>query len=266
MGYFRAGNYTTNVSSSTIIVKGRTWRDYGSSQWGELKVVELPNQWWNSVDFNANSNVNIKSLIASQTTDKINLNVRNIDEVDISSSANITNLNTKILKLKGNGSIYQFSGTINVSNTLEIGVPGGCAITTFKSTSDGNTATINSADTTVANYLDIKDIIFNGISSGSLTANNSIDNGNNSGFTINSVASRDFYWVGGTGDWSDGNEWSFTSGGNPVGCPPSSGDNVFFDSNSFTSSGQTVKIDIDNAAVNNMNWTVILLLILTAKT
>ena len=40
-----------------------------------------------------------------------------------------------------------------------------------------------------------------------------------------------------------------------VGCPPSSGDNVFFDSNSFTSSGQTVKIDIDNAAVNNMNWT-----------
>ena len=66
----------------------------------------------------------------------------------------------KILKLKGNGSIYQFSGTINVSNTLEIGVPGGCAITTFKSTSDGNTAIINSADTTVANYLDIKDIIF----------------------------------------------------------------------------------------------------------
>ena len=63
------------------------------------------------------------------------MNVRNIDEVDISSSANITNLNAKILKLKGNGSIYQFSGTINVSNTLEIGVPGGCAITTFKSTS-----------------------------------------------------------------------------------------------------------------------------------
>ena len=64
---FRAGNYTTNVSSATIIVKGRTWRDYGSSQWGELRVVELPNGWWSSVEFNANSNVNIKSLIASQT-------------------------------------------------------------------------------------------------------------------------------------------------------------------------------------------------------
>ena len=40
-----AGNYTTNVSSATIIVKGRTWRDYGSSQWGELRVVE--NAKWN---------------------------------------------------------------------------------------------------------------------------------------------------------------------------------------------------------------------------
>ena len=80
---FRAGNYTTNVSSATIIVKGRTWRTYGSSQWGELRVVELPNGWWSSVEFNANSNVSIKSLIANQTTDQINLNVRNVDEVDI---------------------------------------------------------------------------------------------------------------------------------------------------------------------------------------
>ena len=252
---FRAGNYTTNVSSATIIVKGRTWRDYGSSQWGELRVVELPNQWWSSVEFNANSNVNIKSLIASQTTDQINLNVRNVDEVDISSSANITNLNAKILKLKGNGSIYQFSGTINVSNTLEIGVPGGCAITTFKSTSDGNTATINSDVSAIAAYLDVKDIIFTSSNSATLTANNSIDNGNNSGINFGLLGNRTFYWVGGTGNWSDGSHWSSTSGGVPSGCPPSSGDNVFFDSNSFTSSGQSIKIDIDNAGVNDMTWT-----------
>ena len=183
------------------------------------------------------------------------MNVRNVDEVDISSSANITNLNAKILKLKGNGSIYQFSGTINVSNTLEIGVPGGCAITTFKSTSDGNTATINSDVSAIAAYLDIKDIIFTSSNSATLTANNSIDNGNNSGINFGLLGNRTFYWVGGTGNWSDGSHWSSTSGGVPSGCPPSSGDNVFFDSNSFTSSGQSIKIDIDNAGVNDMTWT-----------
>ena len=44
---------------------------------------ECQMEWWSSVEFNANTSVNIKSLIASQTTDQINLNVRNVDEVDI---------------------------------------------------------------------------------------------------------------------------------------------------------------------------------------
>ena len=235
---FRAGNYTTNVSSATIIVKGRTWRDYGSSQWGELRVVELPNQWWSSVEFNANSNVNIKSLIASQTTDQINLNVRNVDEVDISSSANITNLNAKILKLKGNGSIYQFSGTINVSNTLEIGVPGGCAITTFKSTSDGNTATINSADTTVANYLDIKDIIFNGVSS-----TNIVDNG-----LVLFLDATDSNSYSGSGDqWTDlsgnGNHGTI----NGASYSSSGGGSISFDgSNDYVLISDSNSLDLSN--------------------
>ena len=56
------------------------------------------------------------------------------------------------------------------------------------------------------------------------------------------------YWIGGTGDWSDGAKWSLSSGGSAAGCPPTSADNLFFDQNSFSATNQTFKIDIDNAA------------------
>ena len=119
---FYPGNYTTNVSSATILLGGRTFYDYGDSQWGEIRVVENPQ--WNGNDryfrvYNNNYNTSlgryhpsIRKIDATQTLDKINLEVRNADEVEISASADIYNLSAKVLKLKGNGSIYRFSGTI----------------------------------------------------------------------------------------------------------------------------------------------------------
>ena len=85
-------------------------------------------------------------------------------------------------------------------------------------------------------------------------ANSSIDNGNNSGVTFGVLIERNMYWIGGTGDWSDGSKWSLTSGGPSLGCPPSSADNLFFDQNSFSAANQTFKIDIDNAACKNITW------------
>jgi hypothetical protein len=63
------------------------------------------------------------------------------------------------------------------------------------------------------------------------------------------------YWVGGTGNWNDVNRWSLTSGGAPNGCVfPTSNDNVIFDNNSFTASGQTVSLTA-TAVCKNMTWT-----------
>jgi hypothetical protein len=65
----------------------------------------------------------------------------------------------------------------------------------------------------------------------------------------------DRFWVGGTGNWSDNtNHWSATSGGSPGASKPTSADNVYFDENSFSASGQVVTI---NEAANclNMDWT-----------
>lgn len=71
-----------------------------------------------------------------------------------------------------------------------------------------------------------------------------------------STQGADFYWVGGSGNWSDfSSHWATSSGGSTFrDTVPLSGDNVYFDSNSFSSTGQTVTINQD-AYCNNMSWT-----------
>jgi len=58
-----------------------------------------------------------------------------------------------------------------------------------------------------------------------------------------------FYWIGGTGNWSDTLNWFSDSGG-----LPGPGDHVIFDENSFSEKFQQVTIDIE-AHCRNMNWT-----------
>src|SRR5688572_8928185 len=86
-------------------------------------------------------------------------------------------------------------------------------------------------------------------------ATNSVDGGNNIGWTINSVAPRTLYWVGGTGNWEDQSHWSLTSGGAGGNCIPSLMDDVFFDANSFSQAGEIVTINSNPATCKNMDWT-----------
>lgn len=86
-----------------------------------------------------------------------------------------------------------------------------------------------------------------------ITANNSIDAGNNTGWTINSPAARTLYWIGSSGNWSDATHWSLSSGGTATTCVPSAVDNVVVDSNSGLSSG-TLTIDLSNAAVHDIDF------------
>ncbi len=88
-----------------------------------------------------------------------------------------------------------------------------------------------------------------------LTANQSIDLGNNSGWNINTVTSRNLFWVGGTGNWADSVHWSTTSGGTGGACIPTPIDNVYFNGQSFLTPGHTVTIDVSNALCHDMIWT-----------
>lgn len=58
--------------------------------------------------------------------------------------------------------------------------------------------------------------------------------------------SADYYWVGGSGDWSDINHWVTTSGGSVNHFTvPSPNDNVYFDQYSFTATEQTVSLNLN---------------------
>ena len=66
-----------------------------------------------------------------------------------------------------------------------------------------------------------------------------------------SATADDFYWVGGTGSWSDfASHWATTSGG-VVFHPnaPTDADDVIFDANSFAG-GETVTLDVDGTALS----------------
>ncbi len=73
--------------------------------------------------------------------------------------------------------------------------------------------------------------------------------------TLN-IYSIDYYWIGGSGKWSELNHWATTSGGfvNHGGAP-NDNDNVYFDSNSFTAENQVIEIDVASAYCKNMDWT-----------
>ncbi len=81
-----------------------------------------------------------------------------------------------------------------------------------------------------------------------------VDLGGNSGWNINTRSSQSFYWIGGTGEWTDLNHWSYNSGGPPAGCLPSIIDDVYFDENSFSGLNQSVTINTVSALCRDMNW------------
>lgn len=74
---------------------------------------------------------------------------------------------------------------------------------------------------------------------------------------IKLMNSANYYWVNGTGNWSDlAGHWRTTSGGTTIPATvPGQNDDVFFDVNSFTSTGQEVKLNSTTQTCRNMNWT-----------
>lgn len=134
----------------------------------------------------------------------------------------------------------------NVSGTCEAPIM-------IKSTYNGLSATIQKTNGGIeGDFLSLRDIHVNG--QGTFVAANSVDLGNNEGWTIETAQARDLFWVNGQGNWDDQEHWSESAGGPSGACPPTELDNVFFDANSFTGT-DTVIINVKNAVCNTMDWT-----------
>ncbi len=78
---------------------------------------------------------------------------------------------------------------------------------------------------------------------GVFNAPEGIDNGNNDGINFNDGGtSADLYWIGGSGEWSDTNNWSKVSGGCPDNKNPNDATRLFFNNFGFFNDDETVSI------------------------
>ncbi len=119
----------------------------------------------------------------------------------------------------------------------------------------GEQATLSLSQGTVeGTYLVLSDMKATG--GATFNAIESVDNGNNTGWNITVPFPEQYYWVGGTGDWTDyENHWAKESGGSEFHIsPPTILDNIFFDANSFTEGGQSVNVNADEVSFHNMTW------------
>lgn len=162
---------------------------------------------------------------------------------------NIVNLNLAA------GFVYTLTAGTNQVLTGNINAIGTCgALINIQSSISGSVATITKATGVInTSYLVLKDIAAAG--GATFTAASSVNLGNNSGWNFTALSGTNLYWIGDSGNWSDGNHWSFTSGGSASGCSPSPLDNVFFDANSFSSPAQIVTLDVPIAYCRDMTWT-----------
>gem|GEM_PF-2159374 len=73
---------------------------------------------------------------------------------------------------------------------------------------------------------------------------------------LHAANAADYYWVNGSGNWSDfSNHWTTASGGNTFHqLAPQPLDNVFFDAGSFTAAGQVITLDVPQVFCNNFSW------------
>ncbi|HET6991977.1 MAG TPA: T9SS type A sorting domain-containing protein, partial [Bacteroidia bacterium] len=101
-------------------------------------------------------------------------------------------------------------------------------------------------------------LILSGIHAGGGATFNAISSvilSNVAGWNILSApVATTYYWVGGTGNWSNGSHWSTSTGGPGGICIPTSLDNVIFDGNSFSSASDTLYLDLSSNYCNNMTW------------
>lgn len=152
------------------------------------------------------------------------------------------------------------AANITVSNLFT--VSDGATVTNrvlVRSNTIGTPRTITAASISISNT-DFRDITGAGAASWDMSAASG-GSGDCGGNTMQALGTAAFttadenFWIGGTGSWSDVNEWANSSGGSAAtGRVPLPQDDVRFDANSFSAGSQTVTQNMPRAG-KNIDWT-----------
>lgn len=74
----------------------------------------------------------------------------------------------------------------------------------------------------------------------------------------NLILAADYFWIGGSGNWSDISHWATSSGGVVTyAVVPSPNDRVIFDENSFDGPNQSVTVLVENIFCMDMDWSAV---------
>lgn len=255
-------NFNFNAGTSSIKIRTNSWGSY----WYQAYLGDIS---YHDFTFYSRDNFGICELRGGKAFH--NLAFENIMEGKIDADSNIfihkgifnakVNINTSCTfdsLVLSPGKVYTLkSGTTQKINNALI-ANGNCSggLITLESDTAGSQAIIRKANGSVnCTHLLLKDI--KAIGGASFNASNSIDLGNNPGWTINLPIARNLYWVGGQGNWDDISHWSTTSGGIGGSCIPTPIDNVYFDSNSFSANYQNIQESNSTKYCKNMNWNVL---------
>lgn len=226
-------NVTLDATQATIEVSNGTGAsNFNGGQGQSYHIVKLSGA---EGSFNGSNSFDEVTWAAASTT--------------VSDSNSIGILNAapgSLVRLKA-GATQTVTDTLAVSGTCNDFVE-------LQSDTEGVATMISMAAGAVdLEYVILRDITVGG--GATFEAKFTVDNGGNTGWaSLAPAPSADFYWVGGTGNWSDPGHWSKESGGTPSVCKRSSTDNVYFDANSFSALGQVVTLDEPRAYCASMSW------------
>lgn len=206
---------------------------------GDAPQFEVSGGGFHNLTINTISNTAVSLYSNSKIVSPASISVDNL----------IVNGPAKTVYLDPSVPIYLQSFTVNPNPGDIIGISG---------LYSNSQSTIHSGQIICLSNVALSNL--NAAGGGTFYASNSIDNGNNTGWTFTNqscaaIPSINCYWVGGSGNWSDLNHWATTSGGSVhLSSLPDANDNVFFDNNSFDAAGQVVSLNT-NASFMAMNWT-----------
>ncbi|MEI6766979.1 MAG: hypothetical protein WCM76_15215, partial [Bacteroidota bacterium] len=240
--YLCNDNLTMNATSSTLRFTGSGGGISLSSNYGVLVNLNF-----NNAEF---TNVTGTSQIYYSPS----YGIATFNVATFSSSGRFRGNFTFDSLMFTSGMIYEFEPNRTQTIQTLLSANGTCnSPITMRSTTSGSQSTISKTTGSITiSYTSLRDMVATG---GALfTANNSTDLGNNTGWIINSPTPRNHFWVGGNGNWDQTAHWSLSSGGSGGQCIPNAYDNVFFDNNSFSGSGQACTINI-NAVCRDIDWT-----------
>lgn len=270
-GTFNTNNFNVTIKQGFLAHNGTKVRtiNFGSSTVTFLNPQSLYNANSSLLTINAGtSHFIFTSLVTSGTTmgfqafaNQVYNNIT-FEKFGYLSGANIGNVYYNTVLFLGDGNIYgnnNFNNltlsatktytlasgkTQTVNNLFSANTPQCSGWSTIKTSTVGSQATISASSGTSINVSGVIMQDINATGGGSFIANNSVDNGNNTGWSFPPYVGQDLYWVGGTGNWNDKAHWSQTSGGAGGYCVPGPADNVFFDAGSgFSSTNKTVMVD-----------------------